>query len=229
MNKITIKINENELGQVGNWAKERDLFQGISVDQQTAVVSITYLSVSNRKRGQWGLTHEHAEELSADGQVLRITGFTGLKHERRNTGGRQKFCFIVFRGDSGHIYTHRAVASKGWMECLPEKMLSRLRKMGIGAEMGVFQQGDFLLKPANGNAYPENEFAHETMGSGHHNFEMPVLYASGKHGRQYKIIENTQLIHTAVDGIQHPTITIPPGIYSVGTTSPSLVHGNMRD
>ena len=229
MKNITVKTTEMEIDSLGNWATARDLFPEIEVDQKTAVVSINYFSIYNFKRGQYGKTHEHTETISDDGQVVRITGMCGLKNDRRNTGGRQKFCFFVFRGDSGHFYTHRSVASKGWIECPPEKLLKRLLKLGIGRETNVFQQGDFLLTPANGKAYPDSDFLHETMGSGHHNFEMPVLYASGEHGRQYKIIENTQLIHTAVDGIQHPTITIPPGVYAVGTTSNGLNHSNMRD
>jgi hypothetical protein len=187
------------------------------------------MSVSNQKRGQWGKTHEHSETLSADGQVLRITGMTGLRNDRRRTGGRQQFCYFVFRGDSGHLYTHRAVASKGWLECPPSKLLARLRKMGIGADRGVVQQGDFLLKPSNGNGYPVEQFAHETMGAGHHKFACPVLYADGEHGRQYLLREPVLIQHEAVDGIQHPAVTVPAGQYTVGTTSEGLRHDNKRD
>lgn len=189
MQTITTKIETTELDSLGNWAGPKDLFPRITVDQETAVVAIEYLSISNQKRGQWGQTHEHTETISPDGQVLRIAGMTGLRNDRRRTGGRQKFCYFVFRGDSGHLYTHRAVASKGWMECPPDKLLKRLRKLGIGADKGVIQQGDFLLKPANGSSYPDEEFKHETKGAGHHNFDVPVLYATGDKGRQYKITE----------------------------------------
>jgi hypothetical protein len=148
-----------------------------------------------------------------------------LRNDRRGTGGRQKFCFFVFRGDSGHLYTHRAVANKGWLNCDPEKLLKRLRKLGIGAAENVYQQGDYLLKPANGNAWPDEYFRHERTGSGHHNFEFPVLYHRG----QYWLQEKTTLVHNAIDGIQHPDIVVPPGKYIVGTTSPGLVHDNHRD
>lgn len=227
--ELSVKINEEELGSLGNWAGARDLFPRIEVNQETGEINITYLSISNSKRGQWGLTHEHKEILSPDRDAVLITGMTGLRNDRRQTGGRQKFCFGVFIGDSGHIYTHRATASKGWLNCPPEKLLSRLRKLGIGAEKGVIQQGDFLLKPANGRAYPEEDFKHETMGAGHHKFIVPILYADGKAGRQYKIQEPALLRHEAVDGIQHPDIIIPIGIYIVGTTSNGLKHSNQRD
>jgi hypothetical protein len=226
---INYQIMEEELDTLGNWAGPKDLFPRIEVDQETAVVTITYLSICNKKRGQYGTTHEHVEELSADGQVLRITGMTGLRNDRRRTGGRQKFCYFVFFGDTGHLYTHRATASKGWLTCQPDSLLKRLRKFGIGADKGVLQQGDYLLKPANGQAYPDAEFLHETMGSGHHKFETPVLYATGPRGRQYKITEPTRLLHEAVDGLQHPTIVVPVGTWIVGTTSNGLSHSNKRD
>lgn len=229
MEKITVKIQEEEFDSLGNWAGPKDLFPTIEVNQETAEVEITTHSISNSGRGQWGKTHEINTEISEDGQVVRITGLTGLRNDRRRTGGRQKFCYFVFRGDSNHLYTHRSVASKNWLHCEPEKLLKRLRKLGIGADKGVLQQGDFLLKPANGNAYANEEFKHETMGSGHHKFCCPVLYADGSKGRQYKIIEPVKLLHEAVDGIQHPDIEVPVGIYIVGTTSTGLPHSNMRD
>jgi hypothetical protein len=67
------------------------------------------------------------------------------------------------------------------------------------------------------------------MGAGHHKFEIPVLYATGKHGRQYKITEPVRLIHEAIDDIKHPDVIIPVGVYIVGTTSESLKHSNKRD
>lgn len=224
MKKISVKIEHDEYESMGNWDGARALFPTIEVNQKTARVKITYWSVSNSKRGQWGQTHEHTETKSTDRQVLRITGMTGLRNDRRSVGGRQKFCYFVFRGDSGHLYTHQSVASKGWMNCDPDKLLKRLRKLGIGAE-NVIQQGDYLLKPANSNAYPDSDFAHEKTGSGHHNFELPQLYHRG----QFLIKEPTKLIHTAIDGIQHPDIEVPPGKYIVGTTSNGLDHSNKRD
>ena len=226
---IAVSVTHTQLERVGNWAGPRDLFPTIVVDQATSQVQITYYSVSNGRRGQWGLTHEHHETISDGGQVLKITGLTGLRNDRRGTGGRQKFCFFVFRGDSGHFYTHRATASKGWIGCPPETLLARLRKLGIGADKGVIQQGDFLLKPANGHAYPADDFRHETMGAGHHKFVAPVLYADGDCGRQYRITESLMLCHEALDGIKHPDVTIPPGVWIVGTTSLGLRHANQRD
>lgn len=228
-NNITVTTQDREHAGVGNWAGPRDLFPEINVDQDTACVRVVYWDLYDSKRGQYGTTHEHSETISEDGQVVRITGMCGLRNDRRHTGGRQTFCFFVFRGDSGHLYTHRSVASKGWLECPPEKLLKRLRKLGIGADKGVVQQGDFLLKPANGSAYPESDFAHESMGAGHHQFAAPVLYADGSNGRQYLIREPILLQHHAVDGIQHPDIMVPVGQYIVGTTSEGLRHTNRRD
>ena len=230
MKTLTLNVQEQEIESLGNWATAKDLFPIIEVEQKTTVVNITILSIANRKRGQWGKTHEFNTELSSDKQVVRITGMTGLRNDRRQTGGRQKFCFFVFLGDSGHYYTHRSVASKGWSECEPDKLLSKLRRAGLGkSDKNVIQQGDFLLYPANGNSYDDEEFKHETTGAGHHNFEMPVLFATGDRGRQYKLTEPTLLIHTAVDGIQHPSVLIPSGVYSVGATKESLAHSNKRD
>ena len=230
MTKIKVVVNEDELDRVGNWDGPRALFPMIEVDQETATVKITYLGVSNRQRGQWGKTHWHQETLAPDGQVLRITGMTGLRNDRRHRfGGRQSFVFFVFRGDSGHLYTHRAVASKLWMECPPETLLPRLRKLGIGANDGVVQQGDFLLKPARERAYDSKAFAHETMGAGHHKFAAPVLYADGEHGRQYLTSEPITLQHEATDGIRHPDVTVPVGTWIVGTASLGLSHDNGRD
>ena len=135
--KITIVVREDRYESVGNWDGARALFPSIRVDQEKALVEITYWSVANSRRGQWGTTHEHTEALSPDGQVLRITGMTGLRNDRRGTGGRQKFCFFVFRGDSGHLYTHLAVASAGWLNTPPEKLLGRLRKIRRRRAFGI--------------------------------------------------------------------------------------------
>jgi len=226
---LTFTTRDGEYDSLGNWAGPRDLFPTIEVDQAAETVAITYWEIRNSKRGQYGCTHEHEETLSEDGNVLRITGLTGLRNDRRRTGGRQQFVYFIFLGDSGHYYTHRARATKGWLECEPAKLLKKLRKVGIGADKDVLQQGDFLLKPANGNALADEEFAHEWSGPGHHRFEVPVLRAwDGKHS-QVRITEPVNVHHEAVDGIQHPMITVPPGTYVVGTTAESLRHENRRD
>jgi hypothetical protein len=226
---LRYKRHRVELSGLGNWAGPKDLFPVIEVDQEKELVRIGVCEVRDFDMGQYGRTHECKISKSPDGSVMRITGMTGLRNDKRHTGGRQDFCYYVFRGDSGHYYTHRAVASKGWITCKPADFLKRLVKMGIGAITGVYQQGDYLLKPAKGHAYPDSDFAHESMGSGHHNWECPVLYASGPYGRQYKVTEPTQITHTAVDGIKHPPITVQPGIYIIGTTSEGLNHSNKRD
>lgn len=228
--KLSVII-KSDIINVGNWANAKDLFPQINAHQDTGLVSVTRLFCEQGKYPNriTGETESLDTHFSNDKKVVIITGKTTMKNYKRWQGsGSQKFCFVVFVGDSGHIYTHRAPATKGWLEADPNKALARLRKLGIGAE-NVIQQGDFLLKPANGNAYPEADFAHETMGAGHHKFVAPVLFADGEHGRQYRITEPITLRHEAIDGIQHPDVTVPVGIFIVGTTANSLAHSNRRD
>ena len=54
-----------------------------------------------------------------------------------------------------------ALVEDGKRSARVEALVARLRKLGIGAERGVVQQGDFLLKPAGRFAYEERLFAHE--------------------------------------------------------------------
>jgi len=227
MKIIRVEVGEGTM-TCGNWDGAKDLFPTFKINQNTGVVNITYYSADDKK-GR-GCTWEHVENISEDGQALLVTGMCGHKNFRNpECSGRQNFVFAVFVGDSGHIYIHRAPATKGWLNCEPSKITKRLRKLGIGADKGVIQQGDFLLKPANGSAYPDDLFRHESMGAGHHNFEMPVLYATGDTGRQYKVTEPTLLIHSATDGIKHPDIIVPIGIWIVGTTASQLYHSNICD
>ena len=214
----------------GNWNTAKDWFPTVNVDQATRTVNITTYETSGYQKKASVETESIETQLSENGDSLFIRGEVDVRNwQNGKCSGSQKFCYAVFVGDSGHIYTHRAPATKGWMTCKPEEIRKRLRKLGIGATENIVQQGDFLLKPANGSACPDADFKHETMGAGHHNFEMPVLYAHHKNGRQYKITEPTQLIHTAVDGIQHPAVMVPEGIWIVGTTASQLNHGNARD
>jgi hypothetical protein len=210
----------------GNWNTAKNWFPEIRVTQESRdILIITYTSTGFQKKAT--VETEWIDIDMADAHdAMYVRGSVDVRNwQNYKCSGSQKFCFAVFVGDSGHVYTHRAPATKGWMEGNPNGIRKRLRKLGIGATTGVFQQGDFLLKPANGGGYPDAEFAHERMGSGHHNFEFPVLYHRG----QYFITEATTLIHTAVDGIQHPDVIVPPGKYVVGTTANQLSHSNARD
>lgn len=225
--RLRIVTRSSEI-TVGNWAGPSHLFPAITVDQAHGVVRVTHHSVADKHAH--GCTWEHAEIRSEDGQAVLVTGMCGLRNYKHpKCGGRQSFCFAIFRGDSGHIYTHRAPATKGWMTCPPDQITKRLRKLGIGADRGVVQQGDFLLKPSNGKALPAEEFKHEYMGSGHHKFEVPVLrtYARGK--TYILLTEPVVIHHEAVDGIKHPAVTVPAGQYILGTTANSLTHPNARD
>lgn len=203
-----------------------DWFPRISLDQKTKSIKIEIFNTSGYQKHCSISTEMEIPEYSTDKLACFLRGevkATNWGYWRNSK--TQSFCFAIFVGDSGHIYIHRAPATKGWMNGSPDNILKRLRKLGIGASEKVSQQGDFLLKPANGNAYPDADFAHEKMGSGHHNFELPQLYHRG----QFWIKEPTTLIHTAIDGFQHPDVMIPPGKYIVGTTASQLRHGNMRD
>jgi hypothetical protein len=224
---MNIIVKHKQLDRVGNWAGPRDLFPTIQIDQATGEICVTLHSVYDSRRGQYGRTHEHTERLSPDGQAARITGLCGLRNDRRHAGGRQRYCFFAFVGDSGHIYLHRATASSGWLECPPEKILARLRKLGIGRESVAAQQGDLLFWAANGTSYPADEFRHEVARIGHHEFAAPVLFADGARGRQYKVAAPGMLLtHRPAAGAVHPAVTLPEGVYYCGTTSPSLSGGN---
>ncbi|MBN2385136.1 hypothetical protein JXQ70_19860 [bacterium] len=224
MKNLSVKYQTEVVSPGGNWNGPGDWLPRINVDQETGQITVTRFE----SRGYEKKASVETTEISdtTEGNVSLIRGEVQVKNWKNpKCSGSQKFVFAVFEGDSGHIYIHRAPATKGWLECTPKSVLKRLRKLGIGADKGVIQQGDFLLKPAGANAYPDEDFAHERMGAGHHNFELPQLYHRG----QFWVKEPTKLIHTAVDGIQHPDVIVPPGKYIVGTTAVQLNHSNKRD
>ena len=228
--KMAVYHTEEYVEPTGNWNVAKDWFPEINVDQATRTVKITTFVADGYQKKASVETEWIETKLSKSGDSLYIRGSVYVgNYQNGKCSGSQKFCYAVFVGDSGHIYTHRAPATKGWMNEHPEGIRKRLRKLGIGATENLVQQGDFLLKPANGAACKKEEFKHETTGAGHHNFEMPVLYAFDGKSRQYKITAPTKLVHTAVDGIQHPTVTVPVGIWIVGTTASQLYHRNARD
>jgi hypothetical protein len=228
--KMAVFTDNDIMHPTGNWNTAKDWFPTIDVDQETRTVEITTFESASYEKKATVETEWMTTSLSESGDSLYIRGEVYVKNwSNYKCSGSQKFCFAVFVGDSGHIYTHRASATKGWMNGNPEGIRKRLRKLGIGATEDLVQQGDFLLKPANGRTLEDTEFKHETTGAGHHNFEMPVLYAFDGKSRQYKITEPTKLVHTAIDGIQHPTVTVPVGIWIVGTTASQLHHSNARD
>lgn len=213
----------------GTWNTAKYWFPEIDVNQETGTVKVTYYMTSGYQKKASVSTEWIKVDTKGNSSFVRgevdVRNWVNYKCSKS-----QQFCFAIFQGDSGHIYTHRAPATKGWMNAKPEEIRKRLRKLGIGVEKPAYQQGDFLLKNANGNAYPDDEFKHETMGAGHHKFDAPVLYAAIDGGpRQYWVQEEVTLNHHAVDGIQHPPITIKPGKYIVGTTATSLTHRNKRD
>ena len=226
--KMTVYIKNEIVEPGGNWNTAKDWFPVIDVDQETRIVNITTHDSEGYQKKASVNTGTIETKMNKTGDSLFVRGSVYVSNfSNGKCSGEQSFCFAIFIGDSGHIYIHRAPASRGWMKSDPDEIRKRLRKLGIGSNENVVQQGDFLLKPANGNACADDEFKHETMGTGHHNFEMPVLYAYGKGGRQYKMSEPTRLIHTAVDGIQHPDVVVPAGIWAVGTTAPSLRNVNV--
>jgi len=229
MKKLTYKNLKSNVNPTGNWVTARDFFPELRVDQKKRHVDIlSFYSVGFQKKAKI-FTNMQDVKVSKKGDAMFVRGEVDCQNwVNRKCSGTQKFCFALFVGDSGHIYTHRAPASKGWMEASPEKITARLRKLGIGVEKVAFQQGDFLLKNANSKGYPDSEFKHETQGAGHHKFVAPVLYADGSAGRQYLITEPVLLVHQVTD-IQHPDVLITPGKYIVGTTAMSLSTQNKRD
>lgn len=230
MKITTITKRASHIG-AGNWFGPRDIFPGFEIDQETGAVVVLVRECADWKRAR-GCTDVCRTELSADGATLLVRGSTRLKNYKHpKCSGVANFCFVLFEGDSGHIYTHRAMASKGWMTCRPSDAVERLVKLGVGISSlkGIVQQGDFVLRPARGSALPVEDFRHEYMGSGHHRFCEPVLRAYNG-GRTHVLITTpVRLVHEAVDGIQHPDVEVPPGQYIVGTTSPGLAHANRRD
>ncbi len=210
----------------GNWNTAKDYFPTIQVLQESRHVLIAAWETNGYQKKASVTTEWIDVEVSDDRTALYIRGEVHVKNWMKwKCSGSQRFCFAVFVGDSGHVYTHRAPASRGWMQGSPNEIRKRLRKLGIGALKGVIQQGDFLLKPANGQEHPDEMFKHERMGFGHHNFEGPTLYHDG----QFFLTEPLTLKHTSTDGIQHPDVTVPAGKWIVGTTASQLSHSNARD
>lgn len=220
---ITYSTKKVDVNPGGNWNSAKDWFPRITVNQETKEMTIeVFNSVGYQKKASVETTECHVD---IDNDSAFVRGEVHVSNWVNHVcGGDQKFCFAVFVGDSGHVYIHRAPATKGWMSAKPSEIKKRLRKLGIGAD-NVYQQGDYLLKPANGKVFSDNEFKHEFNGSGHHKFEFSVLRCKN----QVWIQEPVNMVHHAVDGIQHPTITIPAGKYIMGTTANSLSHDNRRD
>ncbi len=231
MKTLSFKTSTSVVNPTGNWNTAKNFFPVINVDQKTGEITVELFESIGRQNKASVATEWVDFSISKNQQALYLRGEVSCTNWiHRKLSGNQKFCYAIFVGDSGHIYIHRAPASKGWMNGDPDKILSRLRKLGIGVENPAYQQGDFLLKNANGNSYPDNAFVHETMGAGHHKFVAPVLYADGENGRQYLVKdEPVLLVHHAVDGIQHPDVIVYPGKYIVGTTASQLKHSNLRD
>ena len=225
MGVLSWKIKTASILPAGNWNTAKDWFPTIVIDQAARHLTITTYETTGYQKKAKINTESIKVDRSADGTQLFVRGEVECRNfSNGKCSGSQKFCYAVFIGDSDHVYTHRAPATKGWMEADPDIIRKRLRKLGIGVE-NALQQGDFLLKPANGNAHPDEDFQHERMGSGHHNFELPQLYHRG----QFWVKEPVTLIHTATDGIQHPDVVVSPGKWIIGTTANQLNHSNARD
>ncbi|MGD9162322.1 MAG: hypothetical protein PVG39_28190 [Desulfobacteraceae bacterium] len=172
---MTINKMRSEFDAVGNWNTAKDFFPTIEIEQngKDSIVTVTTQHSDGYQKKATGRTDTIEIRQNKECDAVLITGSASCKNWKNyKCSGEQKFCSCVFVGDSGHVYVHRAPATKGWMTCDPDKIRQRLRKLGIGAE-NVLQQGDFLLKPANGNSLPDEEFKHEYMGSGHHKMENP--------------------------------------------------------
>jgi hypothetical protein len=228
--QIRVKTSTVEAEPYGKWSSAKDFFPHIEVNQKTGYVKVEcYENSGYQKKATVTLNWI---KVDTKGNSSFIRGEVDCRNWINGKCSKaQEFCFAIFEGDSGHIYTHRAPATKGWMSEKPENIRKRLRKLGIGVEKVAVQQGDFLLKYADKNNAPdETEFKHETKGSGHHKFVAPILYAD-RNGKRFYFVkdEPVLLAHKAIDGIQHPDQIVEPGIYVVGTTANSLRHANLRD
>lgn len=224
---IGVKVVSETCEPAGNWNTAKDWFPDIEVDQENRIATVTRYDSSGYQRNASISTEALRIDRSECGTQVFLRGSVSCRNwNHPKCSGEQGFCFALFVGDSEYVYIHRAKCSKGWMEAKPENIRKRLRILGIGANAGVIQQGDFLLKPAR-RAYPDEVFLHESMGAGRHKFDRPVLYHTGQWGGQYWVTESTRLIHTA-DDIQHPTVVIPPGKWVVGTTANQLSHRSQR-
>jgi hypothetical protein len=230
---ITVTVKNEIVTPTGNWNAAKDWFPSIEIDQEKKHVTITTYDTRGHQRKASVETTDIDTALSTDGDQLLVTGEVDCRNwQNYKTSGQQKFVFAIFLGDSGHIYVHRAPATKGWRNLNPDRIRKRLVKLGIGAEKDVIQQVDFLLKPANGSSLPIDQFKHEWTSSSHHKFAEPVL--SEYVPRVGRIVyipagNSVELVHEAVDGIQHPTVTVPDGQWIIGSTATSLYHANDRD
>lgn len=215
----------------GNWSVAKDFFPHIEVNQKTGYVKVEcYETNGYQPKASVSLNWIKVDTKLNSTFIRGEVSCRNFKHGK--VSGSQQFCYAIFEGDSGHIYTHRAPATKGWMNAKPQEIRKRLRKLGVGVEKVAVQQGDFLLKSAFNvpNVPADSEFEHETMGSGNHKFLSPILYAY-KDGKRFYYVkdEPVMLVHTAVDGIKHPDQIVEPGKYVVGTTANSLRHSNYKD
>lgn len=224
MKQLRVRTKATQITPYGNWNTAKNFFPEITVNQNSGTISVeTFYSEGHQKKASVSL-----EWITVDTKknASLVRGEVSVQNWKNyQCSGSQKFCYAIFEGDSSHIYVHRAPASKGWMNAKPQDIKRRLRKLGIGADKEVIQQGDFLLKPVK----HDGDFKHETQGAGHHKFVAPVLYTDSDGKRYYKLNEPVVLVHHATDGIQHPDVVIPTGIYQVGTTTSSLSHNNFAD
>lgn len=233
MKTLKIKIKQTSINPSGNWNVAKNWFPTIEINQETGKINIeTFYTEGMQKRASITTT-TYRNKFSKEKDQLLISGEVYCRNwVHGKLSGTQIYVFAIFVGDSGHIYIHRAPATKGWLNCNANNIKNRLVKLGIGAISGVLQQGDFLLKPANGNSQPIDIFKHEWNTSSHHRFDQPVLseYIQ-KIGRIIYIPDGktVELHHEAVDGIQHPTITVPAGQWIIGSTASQLSHLNKRD
>ena len=231
--RIGITISKGDCIPYGNWTTAKDWFPLVELDQDFVRAKVTkYETNGYQKKASIELL-SFTIDRSTDGKAAFIRGKVHCGNwMNRKASGEQAFCYAIFVGDSGALYLHRAAATKGWMEAVPETIYSRLRKLGCGTD-NALQQGDFLLVPLKGaRKISETRFLHEFQGSGNHRFADPVLSViDSTVGRVVMIPEGDMghLFHTTTDGLQHPDCEIPPGQYRISTTSASLRVEGFRD
>lgn len=171
-------------------------------------VTIRYGNEPYKQYSKWVVT-ELQFRWATDGHCVQVRGQVVGEIDYSI---QQKFNFFVFKpgnGDGG-IYVHRAPLS--WWDMSPDGVITNLKRWKTAV-----QQGDVLFLPVKDGRVSREQFLHELAsigsGKGSHKFSMPV---SG-FGEYIATDSAVEVLHH-----EHPTVTLEPGIYRVGTTLPGL-------
>lgn len=132
MKKLRVIKKIETVDPSGNWnTTAKDFFPDFEINQETGAIKVTsYEATGYQKKAT--IEIEWIKHVTK-GNAVFVRGEVSCQNwKNRKCSGNQQFCFAIFEVDSGHIYTHRAPATKGWMSEKPENIRKRLRKLGIG-------------------------------------------------------------------------------------------------